>query len=69
MNAYLFVKLNVDRFELLLDVATGVGVLRLGEGLALRVLVRLEVASRGLRHGVKRDIRILGVSNLIEFYV
>ena len=68
-DAYLFVKLNVDGFELLLDITGGVLILHLGEGLALRSLFRLEVAYWGLGHGVKRHIGVLGISNLIEFYV
>ena len=66
---YLFVKFNIDGFELLLNVAADSCELGMGQGLALCVLFRLEVALRGLWHCIKRHIRVLGVSNAIEFYV
>ena len=66
---YLFVKFNIDRFELLLDVASGVRELGMGQGLALCGLFWLEVACRWLWHSVQRYVRVLGVSNAIEFYV
>ena len=67
--AYLFVKFNVDRFEMLLDVASGVLVLLLGKRHALGCLLWFEVTSGGFRHCIKVHVRVLGVSNLLEFYV
>ena len=68
-DAYLLVKLHVGGFELLLAISRSVLVLHLGEGHALGVLRWLEVAYWGRGHGVQRHIGVLGISNLIEFYV
>ena len=69
IDAYLLVKLHVGGFELLLAISSGVLVLHLGQRHALGVLRWLEVADWGRGHGVERHIGVLGVSNLIEFYV
>lgn len=68
-DAYLLVELDVCGFELLLAVTAGVLVLHLRQGHALGVLRWLEVACWRRGHGVERHIGVLGVSNLIEFYV
>ena len=69
IDAYLLVKLHEGGLELFLAISGCVLVLHLGQGHALGVLRWLEVAYWGHGHGVERHIGVLGVSNLLEFYV
>ena len=69
IDAYLLVKFHVGGFELLLAISSSVLVLHLGQRHALGVLRWLEVANWRRWHGVERHFGVLGVSNLIEFYV
>ena len=67
---YLFVELDVGRFELLIDIATDVvDKLGLGEGLAGFSLVFAEVGSGGFGDGVEGDFGIVAVSVLVKFDV